>query len=189
MTSEVIKQSEIVFKKRKIELGDCNILENNCYICLSDINKKIELCINMFNTIVQDVSSLLSREFPNDVILKTYYGVVANVILKNPLEPISSFIINVYSNDTYRKCIMNGDDKFFLSNSYNISTTNDKLQMIYQLKLCWKKLSPDNRQYIKNAMSMLLEVTKQYIEKKDDGNKLTDIIEKIVFVKKNMVVI
>jgi len=56
--------------------------------------------------------------------------------------------------------------------------------MIYQLKICWKKLSPENRQYIKNAMHMLLEITKQYIEEKDDGNNIANILEKIVIIKK-----
>jgi hypothetical protein len=184
MISELIKQSDIILKKKNIKIDECNILENNCYICLSDINKKIEMCINMFNTLVQDISSLLSKENPNDFILKTYHGVVANIILKNPLEPISSFIINIYSNDTYRKCIINGDEKFFLNNTYDVSETNDKVQMIYQLKICWKKLSPENRQYIKNAMHMLLEITKQYIEEKDDGNNIANILEKIVIIKK-----
>jgi hypothetical protein len=183
--SEIIRYSELLFRKKKIELKEYNMLENNCYICLSKINKKIELCVNMFNTLIQDISSLLSREFPNDVILKTYYAIVGNIISKNPIEPISSFIINVYSNDIYRKCILNGDEKFFLNTSYT-TDKNDRLQMIFQLKSCWKKLNPDNRHYIKNAMSMLVELTKQYIEEKDDGNKLTKVIERIVSVKKFM---
>jgi hypothetical protein len=183
---EILKQSDNVLGKKKISKDECIDLENNCYICLSNINKKIQTCINMFNTLVQDLAALLSREFPQDVILKTYHGVISNIISSNPLEPISSFIMNVYSNDTYRKYILKGDDNFFMNNSYGISSEKDKIQMLFQFKSCWKNLKDGNRDYIKNAMKMLVDITGQYIVEKDDGYKLADIIKKTKQTSLNM---
>lgn len=181
--NDIVEQSNKLFNNKKTHIDDYVDLENNCYLYLSNINIKIQKCIEMFNLLIQDISLLLSREFPRDLILKTYSGIVKNIISNNPLKPISSFILNIYSNDKYRSCILKGDDEFFLNNSY-VNNDGDKIRMMFQFKSCWKKLGTSDKDYIKNAMKTLVDISGQYVIERDDGNKIAEIIQKITTIKK-----
>lgn len=141
---------------------------------LGKINKKLEICINMFNSLGQEISDLLLREFPNDTSLYTYDSVIKEILKKNPAEPISLFILYIYKNDEYRQGFIDGDDTFFLENDHaKVLEGNQKhIKKILKFKSYWGKLDTDSKDFIKDVMKTLIDVCKIYIQNKDDGNKL-----------------
>lgn len=171
-----------IFRKKDISKEQCVLLEEKCDIYLNKINKNIKKYLMLFNGVICDIAKVLVNEFPNDLMLKTYDGVIANLVMTNPIEPISSFILNIYSNDIYRRHIINKNDNFFLNNTYELKD-NDKTQLMYHLKLQWGKLNIDVKDYIKNAMKTLVNISSEYIEDKADGNNILKILEKIQLVK------
>lgn len=140
---------------------------------LERINKKLELCIELFNTVLKDVKNIVSNELTGDFLTNMYNGVVDKIILVKPSEPILFFIKNVYSNDEYRKNIIDGNDEFFQNTKFDeIQNDENKMKVLFQFKSCWYKLTDDKKIYIKNAMKTLIDISKKYIEEKDNGNKL-----------------
>ena len=143
--------------------------------CMKNVNKNLQTCIDMFNTLIDNIGTLLASDFPNDQTVCTYSSIVSNIIKTKPLEPISLFIVNVYKNDKYREYIIQGNDKFFLNSDHKDVTNNDEsmVQKMFQFKTCWTKLSYDNKDYIKNVMKTLIQITTQYIIEKDNGFMIT----------------
>lgn len=140
---------------------------------LDIINENLQQCVNMFNCLLQDVNNILLKEFSNkDQMLKTYSNILSEIILKTPIEPISGFIINIYSNDIYRKHLSEGNDLFFRNNNYSSLTNgnNKKNQMIDQIKIYWPQLSLEKQNYIKHVLKTMINISEQYIINKDDGN-------------------
>ena len=90
------------------------------------------------------------------------------------------FITNIYSNDTYRKNINEGNESFFLGNTYDeIGNDKNSVNTIFQFKSCWGKLSSSNKNYIKDAMKTLVRISTQYIEEKDNGNQITILLAEL----------
>lgn len=143
---------------------------------LEHINKKITLCIELFNTIVKDIKTTISRELPNSFSMSLYYMAVDRIVTTMPNEPISFFIKNIYCNDIFRKNIMEGNDAFFsesTTDGLGVSKNDENaINTLFQFKSCWKDLTNEKQLYIKKAMKTLIEITKKYIEEKDNGNKL-----------------
>jgi esterase/lipase len=168
-------------KLKKMKQGNNEELEKMCRKLLNHTNERLKTFIGMFNSLITEISKLLSREFPNDQTLYTYSNVIPEITSTKPMELISIFILNVYGNDKYRKYIIDGDDKFFLLDDYKHITGSDKnnIQMMFQFKNYWKKLDENNRNFIKTAMKTMVDLSAQYIEKKDDGNKIAVILNSI----------
>jgi len=168
MNKQISKKDFKVFQKESIE-------------CMKHVNNNLQTCIEMFNTLITDIGTLLANDFPNDHTICTYSSLVSNIITTKPLEPISMFIMNVYQNDKYREYIMHGNDKFFVNNDHNDVTNNDEkmIQTMFQFKTCWKQLSNDNKDYIKNIMKTLVQISTQYIIEKDNGNTIAIMINNL----------
>lgn len=143
---------------------------------------KIEICVSMCNTIMTDISQLVSSEFPNDRSLGTYAGVINNMIKTRPLEPISNFLIYVYKDDNYRNNILAGNDNFFLSNNHSKVLNGDqqKANMMFQFKTCWNEMTPTLQSYIKQSMMTLVRIAEQYILSKGAIMDINDMLSTMV---------
>lgn len=179
-TAKIIAQYESLTKDRKkLTKEEATTLEHNCRECLKNTNEKLQMCIKMFNSLSEDMGNLLKKEFPYDQSMSIYSGVVSELIRNKPVEPISFFATNVYSNDTYRKYIIEGNEKFFLGNSYNeLGTDAENVKMLFEFKNCWGKMNDSSKEYIKNVFKTLVKVTAQYIEEKYNGNQIALILAK-----------
>jgi hypothetical protein len=129
--------------------------------------------INMCNTILTNIGNLISTEFPDDLIISTYVKTINDLIVKEPADPISTFILGVYNVDEYRTNIIKGNDEFFINTDYSV---DKKKGEIFAFKSCWKKMNDDMKNYVKKAMQTLVKISRQYIEVKykiDEINKMT----------------
>jgi hypothetical protein len=143
------------------------------------LKESYENCINMFNSLSTNIGKHLLNDFPMNQNLYIYHNIVNNIIKKKPVEPISIFVVNVYSNDSYKESILNGDENFFRENRHENLTDNDedRLKALFQFKSCWDQMNDYSKKFIKEAMKTLLNICEIYIEKKDDYNKIKKILK------------
>ena len=149
-------------------------MTKNHKIQMEQINKKLSLCIELFNTVLIDIKNSIAKEIKNNITMNIYYGVIDKFISVRPNEPISFFIKHIYSNDIYRNSIIDGNEIFFSENNFSslIKEDEKKLKSMFMFKECWVELSLERREFIKNAMKTLVDITKKYIEEKYNGNQL-----------------
>lgn len=168
-------------KNKKMKKSDIKELEKMSLKLLNQTNEKLKECIKMFNLLIIEITGLLVREFPKDQSLHTYSKVIEELILSQPTDLISLFVINIYANDQYRTYILDGNDKFFISHDHKSITGNEKnkIQMMFQFKSYWGSLNESNKTFIKGVMKTLIEISEVYIEKKDDGNKIAMILKEL----------
>lgn len=161
--------------KNVMNKKDLQNFESESMKCLRIVNANIQDCITMFNSLVSDIGTLLTNDFPNDTAIGIYSATINAIIQSRPTEAIAVFILNVYSNDTYRNYILEGNDKFFLNNDYKDLTADNKktMETLFQFKKCWKKLSQENKDYIKEIMKTLVQITGQYIIERNNGLDIT----------------
>lgn len=145
---------------------------------LAIINGKIATHINIFNTLVTDLTNLITKDFPNKLDIKTYGSVILDVVEKDPSQPISLFITQIYANDEYRTNILAMNDAYFEGESFGKITQNedDKVMILGQIKSCWHELSLDRKEYIKMAMKTMMDVSDFYLKCKDEGNDIRDMV-------------
>lgn len=185
IVTNIINESNNIFSKPKINYKDLEKLEKICNKQLGIINENLKQCILIFNTIICDISTILVQSFPNDQNMFMYNKYITSLVESNPVDPISTFILNIYCNDTYKKYILEGNDKFFVeSNHEDITTDDKKIKTMFQFKSCWKMMDDNTKNYIKNSLKTLVDVSEKYIIEKDDGNRIAKIIEKLVSVMK-----
>ena len=172
---------EKIRKNNKIKKSDAKELENMSLKLLHQTNEKLRTCIGMFNLLIGEITNLLTREFPKDQSLHTYSKIIEEIVSTKPTDLISLFVINIYGNDQYRKYILDGNDKFFISHDHKSVTGDEKnkIQMMFQFKSYWGTLGESNKIYIKGVMKTLIEISEMYIGKKDDGNKIADLLKVI----------
>jgi len=147
---------------------------------LSGINIEIQQCMMMFNSIMKDLAEILIKQFPDEVILKTYYGVIKETLTMKPQDPINKFVFNIYKNKEYRENIKTGNDEFF-KNSKNIKDLNHGL--FFQFTLYWDRLNKEKQNYIKSALKTMIDIVEIYIVKRDDGNIIKE--KMVATLKKN----
>jgi hypothetical protein len=151
----------------------CNVLKY-----LKNINDNLQQYVQMFNMLIGDMTSMITKDYPHKVEMKTYHDVIFNLIRDTPFQPISLFITEIYANDVYRNNILDGNDKFFEKSSFDdvVQNDRDKIQIMSQIKSCWKDFSNDKRDYIKNAVKMMVNITSEYIISKDEGKDSKNMI-------------
>lgn len=181
MSDNIIKEYEQLISKKNTSKSEFDDFNTKVKQRLNKINEKIQMCTTMFNSLICEIGNLLKREFPYDQSMVIYSGVVNDITKNKPSQAISFFITNIYSNDNYRKYINEGNDNFFLGNTYDdISNSNENnAKAIFQFKSSWAKLSDDDKNYIKDVMKTLLKISAQFLNEKDLGNDLVVIMAKL----------
>jgi len=134
-------------------------------------SQNIDMCMNMFNILVKDITQFISGKFSSDITLRTYSDIINKIIKETPDEIISGFILYIYSNAKYRANIEEGNDDFFLNNEYS-EVGQNKIRDVFNFKKYWKDLTTEHRKYIKDTMKTLVEVCERYIESRSRLSKL-----------------
>ena len=140
---------------------------NNC-----EIRQNLDLCVNLFNTVICDMTALITKDFPDDIMLTTYEDIMKTIIKNSPTEPISMFLIYMHKNDKhdkYRKNILLRNDKFFTEINHNENDAQT-INIIFRFKRYWKMMSMDLQEYIKSSMCTILKISDKYIKYKSLAN-------------------
>lgn len=167
---ELTKHYHHIVKHRKED--EMKRFRNDLVSTKKELQNESSKYINMCNTILTNIGNLISTEFPDDLIISTYVKTINDLIIKEPADPISTFILGVYNVDEYRTNIIKGNDEFFINTDYSV---DKKKGEIFAFKSCWKKMNDDMKNYVKKAMQTLVKVSRQYIEVKyklDEINKM-----------------
>jgi len=127
--------------------------------------------VDKFNKVLNLMLNHIMKYHRNDDIDKVR-SIIDQYIISYPEEPISNFLIHVYRNDTYRECILNGNDDFFME-SENIENHQegifsylDKEQYIrklFEFKNIWSTLDSPTKNFIKKSMLCLVKISEKYI--------------------------
>lgn len=179
----IINISDEIFAKNKNQVHQKDLLklEEKCKKYLVETNKKLKLCIDAFNGLALEISSIMRQEFPKDKDAIMGNEFLTELIEINFAEPIGLFINKVYIVDEYRKSIKAGNDDFFLENNHKNVTGGDKYKMnkMFRFKAYWKQIHQDTQMELKDMMKVLIDLTAKYIEIKDDGNQIAEVMKKI----------
>jgi hypothetical protein len=148
-----------------------------------DINKMLVTLVNKFNSICNRIGNLLITEFPREKKFYIYNKLVLEIIEKNASEPISKFLLNIWSNSMYKQSIIDGDESFFAYGQHESLTCNDssKLDAMFQFRECWTKLNDKAKRDIKGWMKQLIETCDDYVTCKNElleRKKITSYVKK-----------
>lgn len=182
MLDKIINKSSELISQPNVSKKEIKKLESECKTYLTDVNKRMRLCIESFNNVSIELGEIMIKLLPNDKDTKRGNYLLKELIKIKPMEPISLFIDRVYSDDDYRTSIKNGNDTFFLEKDHRtIITTGDKdkINKLFRFKECWNDLDNDIKDVIKNMMKVLVNLTAKYIEEMDNGNEIAIIMKKI----------
>jgi hypothetical protein len=170
---ELTKHYHHIIKHKKEE--ELKKFKNDLISAKKEVTTELSKYINMCNTILTNLGNVISNEFPDDLIISTYVKTINNLIIKEPADPISTFILDIYNVDEYRTNIIKGNDEFFINTDYAVDKSKSYGE-VFAFKSCWKKMNDDMKNYIKKSMQTLVKVARQYIEVKyklDEINKMS----------------
>jgi hypothetical protein len=115
--------------------------------------------INDFNSVTFTLMDFISK-LSSESVIANNLPMIKQCVNANPLFVMEFFIEYVVK---YKKEIMEGNEKFFLENSYaETGGDTDALSKILDLKKLWVKLNQTNKQNIINYMKCLCIKTLQY---------------------------
>lgn len=135
------------------------------------IRQKTEVVVS-FNNLSLQMANFIGNMYQNSHF--AIYRQTIKVFFDNhPDEPIAIFIKYVYSNDEYRLKIKDGDETFFLDQSYNHITSDnkDKISKMFEFKTLWLEFDLEMRSLIKNFMQLLVQQAERYIDIQYNINK------------------
>lgn len=135
-------------------------------------NQNIETINIKFNKIFIVMVNYIATKDPSSF-FGTYNQFILDYVKNDPTGPLTLFINNIYSNDEYRIKIKNGDDSFFMNQSFDIDKNNNALiKQIFDFKQLWLSLDDICKSYIKNIMLKLTIISESYINLLCDINNL-----------------
>jgi predicted ATPase len=143
-----------------------------------EYNKNADTCAKMCNQVVHNISLLILDEIRNDDFINITFNVVEDLIKDRPLELISRFITNIYSNKDFKKNILEENESFFLGETYS-SIENANETSIFQFKNCWKRLNEKTRQVIKTSMVKIVKISDKYIKCRLELEKINELRKSI----------
>lgn len=130
---------------------------------LQKMHNESDRVIEEFRKILIDFTEMLVKISSNNLLIN-YKDEIIKTINDHPKKIIDTFIIHGYieNKGTYRKEIIQGNEDFFLDNSYK-EFTNEKsgsvdqgvVDRIFQFKTFWAKLDNDSKFIIKTFLLTL----------------------------------
>ena len=133
-------------------------------------NKKSDL-IDSFNKISINMVTHLGNEFKDSIFGKNK-TMIKNYFKFKPNEIIIMYLENIYADDVYRQHIKNGNDQFFMSQTYNELNNAGYESRIFEFKDIWGKMSNNTKLIVKDSMSMLVDHCELYLDILSQINKL-----------------
>ena len=138
---------------------------------ISDLKTKKNDLIESFNKISINMITHLGIEFKDSIFNKNK-TMIKNYFKFKPNEVIIMFLDNIYADDVYRKNIKEGNDNFFLTQSYENMVNAGYESRIFEFKDIWGKMSTNTKLIVKDSMSMLVDHCELYLNILSQINKL-----------------
>lgn len=135
-------------------------------------NKKNDL-IESFNKILLNMIKHLGGEFKDSIFNKNK-TLINNFFKFKPGEIIILFLDKVYSYDEYRKKIKNGDERFFMEQTYDDAKNAGYETRIFEFKDIWLRMNSNTKQIVKESMAMLICQCELYLDIVSQINKLKE---------------
>lgn len=138
---------------------------------MSHTERKNEI-IKSFNNLILMMINHIANRYEKSY-FAMYHNTIKMFINDRPSEPISQFIVYVYSNDDYRRRIKEENDSFFLGQNYNHITSGDKhkISKMFEFKDLWKEMDNNMRGLVKSVMKLLINQAEMYIDVLSTINK------------------
>ena len=95
--------------------------------------------------------------------LYTYRTTITDFIESRNEDTLRYFLKYVYLNNEYRDKIRNGDEQFFMNNSFN-NLDNMITKRIFAFKEIWSTADNNTKTFIKKIMLSMIELCDEYIE-------------------------
>lgn len=113
-----------------------------------------------FNTMIVDLAAQIALVCPTSIIA-TSLSTIKTLIVNHPNTIIDIFVQKVLK---YKQKIDEGNDSFFLNNSFTEETEGDSTisSRIFEFKSIWKQLNQSNRETVKQYMKFLCELALAY---------------------------
>ena len=120
--------------------------------------------VNKFNLAINTLVEHIVEHY-GDISARAAQCIVSNIIRFSPNEPISFFLLNIYSNDDYRHNILIQNDDFFINNQMDDLTQGDsnKMAKLFEFKELWKVCDDNTKLFIKKTMLVLVKICQKYI--------------------------
>jgi len=140
---------------------------------LKDLKSKKSDLIESFNKIAINMIIHLGNNFKDSLFCKN------RIMLKNffkfkPNDVIAYFVYYIYSYDDFRKKIRDGDDKFFMEQTYDDAKNKGYEVRIFEFKDIWIRMDDNSKRIVKESMKMMMDHAELYL----------DIVSKISKIKK-----
>ena len=133
-------------------------------------NKKNDL-IESFNKILLNMIKHLGNEFKDSIFNKNK-TLINNFFKFKPGEIIVLFLKKIYSYDEYRKKIKDGDERFFMEQTYDDAKNAGYETRIFEFKDIWLRMNSNTKQIVKESMAMLICQCELYLDIVSQINKL-----------------
>ena len=133
-------------------------------------NKKNDL-IESFNKILLNMVTHLGNEFKDSIFHKNK-TLIKNFFKFKPGEIIILFLDKVYSYDEYRKKIKDGNERFFMEQTYDDAKNAGYEARIFEFKDIWLRMNNHTKQIVKESMAMLVSQCDLYLDIVSQINKL-----------------
>ena len=133
-------------------------------------NKKNDL-IESFNRILLNMIKCLGGEFKDSIFHKNKI-LINNFFKFKPGEIIIYFLEKVYSYDEYRKKIKDGDERFFMEQTYDDAQNSGYETRIFEFKDIWLRMNDRIKQIVKESMAMLICQCELYLNIISEINKI-----------------
>jgi len=133
-------------------------------------DKKNDL-VESFNKISLNMITHLGGEFKDSIFNKNKV-LIKNFFKFKPAETIIMFLDMVYSYDDYRKKIKDGNEKFFMEQTYHDAKNAGYESRIFEFKDLWMRMNSQTKQIVKESMAMLIDHCELYLDIVSQINKL-----------------
>lgn len=138
---------------------------------MNELKEKKNDLIESFNKIALNMVTHLGNEFKDSVFGKSKI-IIKNFFKFKPNETIIFFLESVYSYDDFRKKIKEGDERFFMEQSYDDAMNAGYEKRIFEFKDIWLRMNNQTKKIVKESMAMLIEHCELYLDIVSEINKL-----------------
>jgi hypothetical protein len=138
---------------------------------MNELKEKKNDLIESFNKIALNMVTHLGNEFKDSIFGKSK-TIIKNFFKFKPNETIIFFLESVYSYDDFRKKIKEGDERFFMEQSYEDAMNAGYEKRIFEFKDIWLRMNTQTKKIVKESMAMLIEHCELYLDIVSEINKL-----------------
>ena len=197
-TDLIIQKSEKIFFESKQSTNKTNTkqlktdirqLKRECVHYIKISNDNLKQILLLFNSLLKKIGDILQLNFPQNEKIKKGNNKLVTLIQINQVEPISLFVMHIYKYDDYVAQIRSGDENFFNNtNGEQFMTRHgvgcdksdlEKIKKLFLFRSHWNDLTDKSRNDIKSVMKIIVELTDEYIDIKDDTRNIVSISEKL----------